>query len=189
MKKANYVNNKEFTASITAFVKAREEDETITLRLHEKGDYIGHCIMEICKNLAKKANFVNYTYKDEMVEDGIENCIKSSSKFNYEKSTNAFGYFTQIAFNAFIRRIQKEKKQADRKLQLLSDPGALHEIIAKQFPDGPAGSEHGDNIQYFVDQMQNKLTESEQLLDIRQKAPKRKIKSNPESPLSKLLEV
>lgn len=189
MKKVQYVNNKEFTAKLIEFVNDKNEDDLLTLRTHENGEYIGLCVMEICNNLAKKANFVNYTFKDEMISDAIENCVKASMNFNPEKSKNAFGYFTQIAFNAFIRRIQKEKKQRDRKLQLLSDPKALVEIIEKQFDQGAPGTEHENNIQHFVDQMQNQLVESEQLIDLYQKMPaKKKKKEIKETPLSKLLE-
>jgi len=185
-KRMNYVNNKKFTKDIIEFVKARTEDDTITLRIHPAGEYIGHCIMEICNNLAKKANFVNYTYKEEMIADGIENCIKAAMNFNCEKSSNAFGYFTQIAFNAFIRRIQKEKKQAVRKLQLLSDPKALNDIISKQFDDGVPGSEHEGNVQHFIDQMQATLVETGQLIELHQRAlPKKKDKQIIESSISK----
>lgn len=74
-------------------------------------NYIGECIYLICNKLAYKPNFMNYTYKDEMISDGVENCVASVNNFNPEKSTNPFAYFTQIAWNAFLRRIAKEKKQ------------------------------------------------------------------------------
>jgi len=74
-------------------------------------NYIGECIYLICNKLAYKPNFMNYTYKDEMISDGVENCVASVNNFNPEKSNNPFAYFTQIAWNAFLRRIAKEKKQ------------------------------------------------------------------------------
>lgn len=187
--KPNYVDNKQFTAKLIEFVKDRNDDDTITLRTHDNGNYIGLCIMEICNNLAKKANFVNYTFKDEMIADAIENCVRASLNFNYEKSNNAFGYFTQIAFNAFVRRIQKEQKQRERKIMLLSDPKALNEIIEKQFDNGVPGAEHEGNVQHFIDQMQNQLAENGQLIDIHQRLPKqRSEKVVAESPISKILE-
>ena len=74
-------------------------------------NYIGQSILLICNNLAKKPNFSGYTYKQEMISDGIIDCIAAADNFNPEKTNNPFAYFTQIAWNAFIRRIHKEKKQ------------------------------------------------------------------------------
>lgn len=185
--KSHYVDNIKFTKILTQFVKERKDDETLTLRQFEEGDYIGHCMMEICNNLANKANFINYTYKDEMISDGIENCIKSAKGFDPEKSKNAFGYFTQIAFNAFVRRIQKENRQRDKKNHLLSDTRAVNEIIEKQFDSGMSGSEHENNVQHFVDQIHAMLSENEQLIEITPPAPKRKKIKKVSTSLSKLL--
>lgn len=190
MKKVNYVNNVEFTKKISEFAKAKADDETMTLRIHPNGDYIGHCIMEICTNLAKLANFCNYTYKDEMISDAIENCVKACKNFDPEKSSNAFGYFTQIASWAFIRRIQKEKKQTEKKMLLLSSHKALSEIISKQFDDGMPGSEHEGNVQHFVEQLQAALVENEQLIEIQQVLPvNKKVLEFVDTPLSKYFEA
>lgn len=75
-------------------------------------NYIGECIFLICNNLAKKPNFVGYTYKDEFISDGIIDCISAVDNFDPDKTNNPFAYFTQIAWNAFVRRIHKERKQA-----------------------------------------------------------------------------
>ena len=75
-------------------------------------NYVGECFMMICNNLSVKPNFMNYSYRDDMVADAIENCVAAAHSFDPAKSNNAFAYFTQIAWNAFIRRIQKEKKQS-----------------------------------------------------------------------------
>lgn len=74
-------------------------------------NYIGEAILLICTRLAYKPNFANYSFRDEMISDGVENCIKAIDSFDHEKSQNPFAYFTQIAYNAFIRRINNEKKQ------------------------------------------------------------------------------
>jgi DNA-directed RNA polymerase specialized sigma24 family protein len=73
--------------------------------------YIGESILLICNNLAKKPNFSGYTYKMDMVSDGVMDCISAVDNFDPDKTNNPFAYFTQIAWNAFLRRIQKEKKQ------------------------------------------------------------------------------
>lgn len=80
-------------------------------------EYIGECFMKIAENLSRKPNFINYPYRDEMISDGIENCLLYAYNFNPLKSKNPFSYFTQIIYYAFLRRIQKEKKQAYIKLK------------------------------------------------------------------------
>ena len=75
-------------------------------------DYIGECFLKISEHLSYKPNFINYPYREEMIGDGIENCIMYAHNFDPEKSKNPFSYFTQIIYYAFLRRIQKEKKQS-----------------------------------------------------------------------------
>jgi hypothetical protein len=110
-KPEHYVNNKEFTAAVADYVTllkaAKEKEET----LPRMSEYIGECVYKIATRLSTRPNFINYTYRDEMICDAIENCIQYLGNFNTEKSTNAFAYVTQICYYAFLRRIQKEKKQ------------------------------------------------------------------------------
>ena len=89
-------------------VKEAEESDSEKPRIPE---YIGECLLKISTRLSTKPNFINYTYRDEMISDGIENCVNYIGNFNPEKSTNPFAYFTQIIYYAFLRRIQREKKQ------------------------------------------------------------------------------
>lgn len=108
----NYVNNKDLYEAMCKYhasVKKFEAGELNSKPIIP--NYVGEAIMLICSRLAYKYNFINYTFKDEMVSDGIENCIMAINSFNPEKSNNPFAYFTQIAYNAFVRRILKEKKQ------------------------------------------------------------------------------
>jgi len=120
--KRNYVNNKDlFEALIVYLDKCKEVDEhnnrlndpdsDFIKDMPEVPKYIGECIFEIATRLARRANFSGYTYRDDMVMDGVENCIQYIRNFNPEKTKNPFAYFTQIIWYAFIRRIQKEKKQ------------------------------------------------------------------------------
>ena len=74
-------------------------------------DYMAECFMNIGIGLSHKKNFQRYTYRDEMILDGIEDCVRYCHNFNPEKSKNPFSYFTQIIYHAFLRRIEKEKKQ------------------------------------------------------------------------------
>ena len=110
-KKPHYVDNKLF---LEAMIEWKEK----CLIAEKEGkpqlpvtNYIGECFLKIATHLAYKPNFINYTYRDDMISDGIENCLQYVSNFNPEKSRNPFAYFTQIIYYAFVRRIQKEKKQ------------------------------------------------------------------------------
>ncbi len=110
-KPEHYVNNKDFTAAVAEYVvqiKAAKDADKTPPRMSE---YIGECVYKIATRLSTRPNFINYTYRDEMICDAIENCIQYLGNFNIEKSTNAFAYVTQICYYAFLRRIQKEKKQ------------------------------------------------------------------------------
>ncbi len=117
-KSQHYVNNKEFLAAMTEYkegVKVAEANKTDRPRV---SNYIGECLMKIAVHLSHKPNFVNYTFKEEMICDGIENCLQYIDNFNPEKSNNPFAYFTQIIYYAFLRRIQKEKKHLYTKMKL-----------------------------------------------------------------------
>jgi DNA-directed RNA polymerase specialized sigma24 family protein len=86
-------------------------------------NYIGECFLKIANHLSYRPNFINYTYRDDMISDGIENCLQYMNNFNPEKSKNPFAYFTQIIYYAFIRRIQKEKKQTLVKQKMIANAG------------------------------------------------------------------
>ena len=119
----HYVNNKEFLA---ALIRHRENIEIAELQGKEKPRiprYIGECFLKIATHLSFKPNFVNYMFKEDMISDGIENCVQYIHNFNPEKSQNPFAYFTQIIHYAFLRRIQKEKKQLEIKNKILEKTG------------------------------------------------------------------
>ena len=107
----NYVNNPEFLAAIVAYKKLCVEAEDCGDDKPIIPDYIGECIYQISNRLASKPNFSGYSYKDEMISDGLENAIQALGNFDPDKSSNPFAYFTQIIWYAFLRRIEKEKKQ------------------------------------------------------------------------------
>lgn len=109
--KRNYVNNPEFLDAIVKYKKQCQEAEDSGDDLPRVPNYIGECIYQIANRLATKPNFSGYTYKDEMISDGLENAIQALNNFDPEKSKNPFAYFTQIIWYAFLRRIEKEKKQ------------------------------------------------------------------------------
>jgi DNA-directed RNA polymerase specialized sigma subunit len=107
----NYINNKTLYSAMIQYKNSVEDAEKNGLSKPQVTNYIGESILLICSNLAKKPNFSGYTYKQDMISDGIMDCIAAVNNFNPDKTNNPFAYFTQIAWNAFLRRIQKEKKQ------------------------------------------------------------------------------
>ena len=122
-KKEHYVSNKQF-------LEAMKEYKKKCIAANKKGkpnppitDYIGECFLKIANHLSYRPNFINYTYKEDMISDGIENCLQYVSNFDPDKSDNPFAYFTQIIYYAFIRRIQKEKKQMDVKKKMIQNAG------------------------------------------------------------------
>ena len=167
----HYVNNKEFLVAMTEYRENR-------LAAEEKGkpkprcsEYIGECFVKIANHLAYKSNFVNYTFREEMILDGIENCITYMDNFNPEKSKNPFAYFTQITYYAFLRRIQKEKKQLDTKYKYIQN------LDLQSILDGEEGQ--GGSVE-FVEYMRKQIDDAEkhkaQYAEQDKKVPKRRPK-------------
>lgn len=118
----HYVNNKQFLAALTEFkekVNRAKEEGKERPRIP---DYIGECFLKIATHLSYRPNFVNYVFREEMISDGIENCVQYIDNFNPERG-NPFAYFTQIIYYAFIRRITKEKRQLEIKNKILEKNG------------------------------------------------------------------
>ena len=120
-KSEHYVNNKEFLAAMVEFRKAVNKAKRDKTERPPVPNYIGECFLKITIHLSYRPNFINYTYRDDMISDGIENCLQYLDNFNPETSSNPFAYFTQIIYYAFIRRIQKEKKQVTIKQRMIAE--------------------------------------------------------------------
>ena len=120
-KKKHYVDNDKFFLEIKKWkqrvIDAREVDESDP----PSTEYMGECFLKISENLAWRPNFINYTFRDDLVSDGIENCLLYAHNFNPEKSKNPFSYFTQIIHHSYIRRITKEKKQMHIKYRIIEE--------------------------------------------------------------------
>tara|TARA_R110000868_G_scaffold43748_3_gene146812 strand:- start:3324 stop:3821 length:498 start_codon:yes stop_codon:yes gene_type:complete len=132
----HYVNNKEFLA---ALIKYREDKEIALLQDKAKPPiprYIGECFLKIANHLSFKPNFVNYMFKEDMISDGIENCVQYIHNFNPEKSQNPFAYFTQIIHYAFLRRIQREKRQLEIKNKIIERSGSSEVFTDDNTLDG-----------------------------------------------------
>lgn len=132
----HYVNNKEFLAAIIDYKDQIVIAQNRDLPKPRIPNYIGECFLKIATHLSYKPNFVNYMFKDDMVCDGIENCIQYINNFNPEKSQNPFAYFTQIIHYAFLRRIQREKKQMEIKNKILERSGFDEVFVDNNTLDG-----------------------------------------------------
>ena len=117
----HYVDNKKFFEAMVEYKDRCEKAKKRGRKNPPVTNYIGECFLKIANHLSYRPNFINYTFRDDMISDGIENCLQYLDNFNPAKSNNPFAYFTQIIYYAFIRRIQKEKKQVEVKQRLIAD--------------------------------------------------------------------
>ena len=120
-KSQHYVNNKEFLQAMVEWKARCREAEEQGKPQPPITNYIGECFLKIANHLSYRPNFINYTFRDDMISDGIENCLQYLDNFNPKTSNNPFAYFTQIIYYAFIRRIQKEKKQITIKQRMIQE--------------------------------------------------------------------
>ena len=151
-KQKHYINNADFLKALIDYKNAKKEAKRLKQPDPIIPNYIGECFMKIAEGLSHKPNFINYTYRDEMISDGIENCLMYFNNFNPEKSNNPFAYFTQIIYYAFLRRIGKEKKQLYVKYKATEQFGILDEGEMMEFEDGTSVQfELYDNIAEFIE--------------------------------------
>ena len=152
--KPHYVDNKKFLEAMIEYRDRCEKAKNRNRKKPEVTNYIGECFLKIANHLSYRPNFINYTFRDDMISDGIENCLQYMDNFNPDKSNNPFPYFTQIIYYAFIRRIQKEKKQIQIKSKLIANTGVENMMDQLQ----------GDDAQYqsqLLDFLQRNLKEEE----------------------------
>ena len=118
---AHYVDNKKFLQALIDYKKHIDGEVAAGNEIPRVPNYIGECFVKIATHLSYKSNFINYTFRDDMISDGIENCLTAAAKFDPSKSSNPFAYYTQIIYFAFIRRIQKEKKHQATKYKIIEN--------------------------------------------------------------------
>ena len=153
----HYVNNAEFSQAVVDYVTVLQEAKKEEQQLPVVPDYIASCFLRIAEGLSHKANFIRYTYREEMVMDAVENCLKAIENYDISAATrtgkpNAFAYFTQITWYAFLRRIAKEKKQQDIKLKYLTKSGI------ENFIDNELGDEMSQQVVgAFVDTLRDRI--------------------------------
>ena len=153
----HYVNNAEFSQAVVDYVTLVQEAKKNEQQLPIVPDYIASCFLRIAEGLSHKSNFIRYTYREEMVMDAVENCLKAIENYDISAATrtgqpNAFAYFTQITWYAFLRRIAKEKKQQDIKLKYLTKSGI------ENFIDNELGDEMSQQVVgAFVDTLRDRI--------------------------------
>ena len=169
-KNAHYVDNKRFHQAMIEWKEKCKDAEEAGDDAPRISDYIGECFLKIANHLSYRPNFINYTYKEDMISDGIENCLQYVANFDPNKSSNPFAYFTQIIYYAFIRRIQKEKKQTTIKQKLIMK-GGLDEIVRQE----------SDNTEYqnaYTDFLKKNMIYEEEPKEEKSK-PKKRVKKEP----------
>ena len=155
-KNTHYVNNAEFSEKIVEYVKTINEARNNNEELPVVPNYLALCFLRIAENLSHKSNFIRYTYREEMVMDAVENCLKAVENYNINAATrsgkpNAFAYFTQIIWYAFLRRIAKEKKQQDIKEKYMSQSG-IEAFLVTENGDASTGV-----ATHFIDVLKDRI--------------------------------
>jgi hypothetical protein len=180
----HYVDNKEFYSAMVDWKKLVVEAENSDEGRPPISNYIGECFVKIAQHLSFKPNFINYEYKEEMIGDGIENCLMYAHNFDPEKSKNPFSYFTQIIYYAFLRRIEKEKKQSYVKFKLAEtmDDGTLSNWFKENYFEK-------DNINSVKQAMTSyfKLSDND-ITKFTPKKKKKKAKTKKKTNLNKILQ-
>ena len=157
-KSIHYVNNADFSTAVVEYVEKVETARKTDSSIPKVPDYIATCFLRIAEGLSHKANFIRYTYREEMVMDAVENCLKAIGNYNLEAATrtgrpNAFAYFTQITWYAFLRRITKEKKQQEIKLKYLTKSG-IENFVDTDLDAGGVGEQVAT---HFVDTLKDRI--------------------------------
>jgi len=192
-KSVHYVNNAEFSQAVVDYVTLANQAKIQEIEAPMIPTYIAKCFLRIAEGLSHKHNFIRYTYREEMVMDAVENCLKAINNYNLETATrtgkpNAFAYFTQITWYAFLRRISKEKKQQDIKMKFITR-ATIEDLV-----DGFDATDVGANeIMSYIDQLKERIdkvkTQDKEVKDFAKEEKKRKKRAiHADSDLTEFLE-
>lgn len=143
----HYIDNKRFYKEITIWINEIKYAKDNNLERPQLSEYLGECFLKIAENLSHRPNFIGYTFREDLVSDGYENCILYGDRFNPEKTKNAFSYFTTIIFRSFLRRIAKEKKVYSLKNKIIFESGVLDQFMSVDDKDNQLHIEQ--HIQYL----------------------------------------
>ncbi len=176
--KPHYVNNKDFSQAVMDYAVECRDCKEKEIQVPKVTDYIARCFIKIAEGLSHRPNFVRYTYREEMVMDAVENCLRAIGNYNIETATrtgkpNAFSYFTQICYFAFIRRITKEKRQQDIKFKFIEKMG-IDDFVAMGMDE--AGAEqtaaYVDTLRQRISQVRTKDTKIKEFAKAEKKKQK-----------------
>ena len=180
-KSEHYVNNADFSNAVVEYVKTVNAAKDEGKELPKVPDYVAQCFLSIAEGLSHKSNFIRYTYREEMVMDAVENCLKAIENYDIAAATrtgkpNAFAYFTQITWYAFLRRIAKEKKQQDIKLKYLTRSG-IESFVDGDFDDATMGvvGSFVDTLRDRIDRVRHMDTEVKELVKEEKEKKKRAV--------------
>jgi len=189
----HYVNNADFSQAVVNYVSTVNEAKETKIEIPKVPDYVAQCFLRIAEGLSHKANFIRYTYREEMVMDAVENCLKAINNYDIEAATrtgkpNAFAYFTQITWYAFLRRIAKEKKQQEIKMKFIANSG-VDDYMVDTNGDATSGLVAGafvDTLKSRIDKIKYVDSEIKEYAKVEKKRKKRTISAD--SDLSEFLE-
>ena len=181
--KPHYVNNRQFSEAVYDYAVLAQEAKANNQKPPLVTDYIARCFIKIAEGLSHRPNFVRYTYREEMVMDAVENCLRAIGNYNISTTTrtgkpNAFSYFTQICYFAFIRRITKEKKQQDIKFKYMSQSGA--EVFLLDETDNSVAAHFVDTLKDRIEKIKDYDTEIKEFAkkEKKRKRPVQKVDSD-----------
>lgn len=188
--KPHYVNNKEFSQSVVDYCTDLQQARSEGRPLPIVTDYIAECFLKIAEGLSHKSNFVRYTYREEMVMDAVENCLKAIENYDIEAATrsgnpNAFAYFTQISWYAFLRRIQKEKKQQDIKLKYIAEAD-IGDFVEGEYDEQDLNMPYVESLRLRIDMVKDADAQFKEYMKEEKKQRKRRA-VNVDSDLSDFL--
>ena len=181
--KPHYVNNRQFSEAVVSYCEAAAAAKKENKPAPIVPNYVAECFLKIAEGLSHKSNFIRYTYREEMVMDAVENCLKAIENYNLEAATrtgkpNAFAYFTQISWYAFLRRIAKEKKQQDIKFKYMSQSGV--EAFLLDETDNPVAASFVDMLKDRIEKVKGYDTEIKEFAkkEKKRKRPIQKVDSD-----------
>jgi len=192
-KSIHYVNNADFSQAVVDYVSLCNEAKANSKPIPIVPDYVAQCFLRIAEGLSHKSNFIRYTYREEMVMDAVENCLKAIHNYDLEAATrtgkpNAFAYFTQITWYAFLRRIAKEKKQQDVKIKYLTRSG-IENFVDNELGDDMSQYVVGAFVDTLRDRIEKVKYQDEEIREYIKEEKKRKKRSvHADSDLSEFME-
>lgn len=166
MSQNHYVDNKRLYTEMIKYIREYNEAKEEGRDPPRASNYIGECIWLIANRLSTNRNFIGYTYREEMIGDAIENCLRYLHNFNPDKSTNPFAYFTQIMYYAFLRRIEKEKKQSYIKYKTMENSITMNTMVEM----APDDQSHFNAVMLTMDM--DKLAAMSEKYDAKEKQKK-----------------